>query len=632
MFQSYTMPFSKIGFCVGVALVGMPVSVALAQAPPIVAGQDVKSLLDLGEGAEKRVVPSSAQVSVAHVPAGLAVSIAPGTESYPGLSIKPDGGTWDLSKYGHVEARLVNTGTKDIALSLRLDNVGDWQDNPWNTETVYLKPGETKTVKTIFGYAYGLKPNYPLKPEAVVNLLVFAGKSDGPQSFRIESVAAAGPAGEKPPVDPDSIRLKPTNGFLLGGGKTVDGQNQLAGPSSLDGKGQWRIAFPAGNGEQTAALKPAQGRWDLRDFLEVHVKVKNDGASGLTPRVRLDSNGGSSHWMVASAPLAPGSETEIVVPFTNGESVNLDQKETGNRVASNTVSGVTVGTAAGQAERVLTVESVQAVLPPSPTLPDWLGKRPPVDGEWVQTMSENFEGNAVDASKWNIYAENYWDKLSHFSKDNMLVGNGIATLRMEKKRGFDWDTPTRKETDYAVGFLDTNGKWTQRYGYFEARMKLPTAPGLWPAFWMMPDRGATSGPGRGATENGGMEFDIMEHLTGWGGNRYNIAQHWDGYGTDHKSNGSEKVYVQPDKDGFITCGLLWTPGEVVYYGNGQELLRWKNDRVSSVPGYLIFDTVTGGWENLPLDDAKLPSDFSIDYVRAWQRKDLASPADNNGGK
>ena len=41
--------------------------------------------------------------------------------------------------------------------------------------------------------------------------------------------------------------------------------------------------------------------------------------------------------------------------------------------------------------------------------------------------------------------------------------------------------------------------------------------------------------------------------------------------------------MQPDKDGFITSGLLWTPGSAIYYCNGREVLRWENPRISSVP-------------------------------------------------
>lgn len=156
-------------------------------------------------------------------------------------------------------------------------------------------------------------------------------------------------------------------------------------------------------------------------------------------------------------------------------------------------------------------------------------------------------------------------------------------------------------------------------------MKLPTAPGLWPAFWMMPDRRG-SGPQwqRSDTKSGGMEFDIMEHLTRWGANRFNIATHWDGYGKEHKSNGSHAIYYTPDKDGFVTSGAFWSPGLVVFYCQGQEIGRWANERVMSVPGHLMFTLPAGGWDNDWLDHARLPDVFVIDYVRVWQRADLAT--------
>jgi beta-glucanase (GH16 family) len=85
--------------------------------------------------------------------------------------------------------------------------------------------------------------------------------------------------------------------------------------------------------------------------------------------------------------------------------------------------------------------------------------------------------------------------------------------------------------------------------------------------------------------------------------------------------------VQADRDGFITPGVLWTPGSVVMYCNGKELWRWEHSRVSNVPSHFIFEVTTGGWDNNAVDDKQLPADYRIDYVRVWQRKDLASSAD-----
>ena len=70
---------------------------------------------------------------------------------------------------------------------------------------------------------------------------------------------------------------------------------------------------------------------------------------------------------------------------------------------------------------------------PQLVLPDWLGKRPPVEGDWVPTLNEEFDGNAIDLHRWNVYGPNWWDKRMHFSKDNVIVRDGMLTLRIPKK-------------------------------------------------------------------------------------------------------------------------------------------------------------------------------------------------------
>jgi len=621
---------------IGRAWQGLAVILAMLGAPLAAAEGPTKPLLDVSaEGAEKRLSATSGQVTFVRskdaAAPGIAVTIQPGKESYPGILVKPEGAAWDLSAFGHVEARVTNTGDKPISVSLRVDNAGDWRDNPWNTESINLKPGTSGTVTTIFGHSYGRKPGYALKPDAVVGVLMFCLKSDAVQSFRLESLSAGGPAGEKPPVDPKTVRTRPADGILLGAGVVIDAAKQIdskgaqASVVAEGGRQSLKVLLPAAaKGEQSAALKPAIGRWDLRDCLEVRVKVRSEGQSPVSPRLRVESDGGPSDWVAAAAPLAPGAGQEIVIPFANAK-VWSGPDNSGNRVTNDAVSAVTISAAGADGDRALRVESVRAAAPPVPPLPDWLGKRPPVPGDWVKTFDDEFDGTAIDPSKWNIYGENYWDKKSHFSKDNTIIGGGVARLRFQKKPGRQNDDPKHERvTDYATGYLDTYGKWTQRYGYFEARMKLPTAPGLWPAFWLMPDRGAGADPQwkRQDTGNGGMEFDIMEHLTRWGPYRYNIAHHWDGYKEAHKRNGTDRVYAQPDKDGFITAGLLWAPGSAVYFYNGREVSRWEDPRISSVPSDMMFTLPMGGWDNSPLDDARLPDDFVIDYVRVWQRRDL----------
>ena len=594
-----------------------------------------KPLLDLtAPKAVDRVSPNQPdQVAVAPAEGapGVVVTCHPGKSDYPGVTIKPEGAVWDLSAYGHVDACVVNIGAVTSGVSLRVDNEGDWTTNPWNGETIYLKPGEAGTVRVRFGYSWG-KPGFALDPAKITQVLLIVGKSDKDQAFRVESLVAGGPAGEKPPVDPESVRITPPGGVILGKGSAVDAAKQLAFQAGTQGEivaapgaQALRVTLPAGADQASVLLKPEIGRWNLRDFLQVVVHARNEGKAPVTLKARLENQWRPGAWVVAAKPLAPGAEADLALPFA-GDTVILaapgKPATGGSPFESDCASGIAIG-ATGDGERILRLTSIRAVVPPSPKLPDWLGKRPPLPGDWKQTLAEEFKGSALDQTKWSIYYPNYWDQRAHFSKDNVILGGGMLRLRYEKKRGHAEDDPAKPETDWQTGFLTSVGKWRQRYGYFECRMKLPHAPGLWPAFWMMPDRGAEAGPAREDTANGGMEFDILEYLTRYGPFRYNIAMHWDGYGKDHKSIGSDHLYAQPDKDGFITAGLLWEPGRATFYANGTPVAQWTDARVSSVPEYILFTAVSGGWGGNDLTGAGLPDDFVLDYVRAWQRRDLA---------
>ena len=224
-----------------------------------------KDLLDLKNlDVAKRMSPqygsddqASAAVSQDPAAPGLVITIKPGKADYPGMNLKPaDGKAWDLSAFGHVEARVVNTGSKMALFALRVDNAGDWQKGPWNTEQAYLKPGQRGTVTVIFGHSYNHKPGYPLNPKEVVNILMFTGKADAATSFRIESLVAGGPAGEKPAVDPASIRIKPKNGVMLGPGVTIDPKTQI------EAKGAKASVAADGQSLRSSFRRPrASSRW-----------------------------------------------------------------------------------------------------------------------------------------------------------------------------------------------------------------------------------------------------------------------------------------------------------------------------------------------------------------------------------
>jgi len=263
------------------------------------------------------------------------------------------------------------------------------------------------------------------------------------------------------------------------------------------------------------------------------------------------------------------------------------------------------------------------------TPPPWLGQRPPVEGEWTRTFNENFDGGQLNEKLWTAsdrektYGKNYL-----YSPGNVTVADGTLRLTAKKEQVEAWP--------YISGQIDGFGKWTQCYGYFEARMKWPDTTGLFPAFWLMPDRdihGKTDQQSlwnRNSTKWRGMEFDVMEHIGAWGPGRYNVALHWDGYADLHKTAGNEHVYYGPTPDGWHVFGLLWEPGKVTWYCDGVKKAEWSDERVGAIPAYFILSHQLGGWglaegQKTPPDD-KVPAVVEVDYVRAWQRRDLAEKA------
>ena len=609
---------------------------------PLAAQKPEKPIVDIATPYEKAgVTVTGDTVKVENVMEGNGpgwhIVIAPGPQAYPGIDIAaPAGKPFDLSGYGRVDIKLLNTGDKKLRVSLRVDNDGDWHLNPWNAEIATLLPGKPTVLSVYFGISFG-KPAYAVKPEAITHIKVIGTKAIEEEKFDILAITAAGKTGDTPPIDPLTLRTKPTNGIVFAKDTKVDAAKQLSSvagaKAELTPEG---IAATFGtNPKQAVMLKPVEGRWDLRDYTEVSFKVKNTGKSAITPSAMLTSNDGPTETYTTAKPLQPGEEGILSVSFIPSKpwvAMPADSPKndlyhgrpgTGTTFANDTVSAFAVSVAEPVASSLL-IESITAHDPPA-VLPAWLGKRPPVEGAWTETFDEEFNGNAIDGKKWNIYGENYYDQRTHWAKDEVIVKDGHVTLRYEKKTGAQNDDPKGKVTDYAAGFLDTYGKFAQRYGYWEARMKLPSAPGLWPGFWTMPDRGEAYGNKfqRSDTHNDGMELDIMEFLSRWETRRYNVAFHWDGYNAQHRSTGNTKNYVQPDKDGYITAGMLWQPGLIVMYCNGKEVSRFEDARIPSAPEYILFTLPSGGWDNDALDDKKLPADWIIDYVRVWQRKDLA---------
>ncbi len=575
----------------------------------------------------------------------LEVTNTPGTNGYPGVKISPEGSVWDLSQNGRVEADVTNLSDEKITICLRVDNPGDWQTNPWNGENLALGPGKSGTARVTFGYSWG-NPGFKLDPSKVSLVMLFTTKPKKEIKFRVDAIRGAGKAGEKPKGSTE--RVKPKNGsFLaLGEGYPADRIEDRGTKTTISGKTA-QIVFPADTKDKWpgAFFKTPEGViWDLSDCTQAEFTLSNNGAKPARIFCRIDNNGanGTKNCATADVTIEAGAKKTVVVPFITDKVWDGEIKESGFRFSSSDVVGLLVFTEFNGEEKKIILESVKAIAVKGPAMPEWLGKKPPVDGKWTLTFEDNFDGTAVDKTKWTLPdikkadateetfpieiegEKSWWGSPSVHVAKNASVEGGFLKLKTDKPKEIPEALPQFKDIKYTTTVLTTFGKFTQKYGYFESRMKLPTTIGMWPAFWLMPDRGKEAGIWwkRQDTTNGGMEFDIMEYLVRYGPYRYNVAFHWDGYKKEHKAIGTEDIYTYTDKDGFITSGLLWEPGKITLYCNGRVVGTWKNDRIASVPEYIMYTMPIGGWGgNTNVDDSKLPAYFIVDYVRVWQKEE-----------
>jgi len=250
---------------------------------------------------------------------------------------------------------------------------------------------------------------------------------------------------------------------------------------------------------------------------------------------------------------------------------------------------------------LLAATNIQAAekLDPETALPALQG-----NAAWTLVWHDEFDGAAIDESKWEIIGDAPRRDAFWIKADSYLDGKGCLVLRTNKEPLQDG------AVRYTSGAVRTRGKFEHRYGYWEARCRFHTQPGHWPAFWLMPADGISK-VGNGGKD--GAEIDIMEKA--WLASKVNHAIHWDGYDNDHKSDVKE-VETPGLNEGFHTFGLWWTDQEYVFYVDGKETWRSNGGGACQVPLYVKLTEEVGPWAG-DIKTAALPDYFTVDYVRVF---------------
>lgn len=235
--------------------------------------------------------------------------------------------------------------------------------------------------------------------------------------------------------------------------------------------------------------------------------------------------------------------------------------------------------------------------------------------------SDEFDGNSLDLNNWTYdigtgsqFGLNGWgnNESQYYtnSTNNISVANGMLTItaRQENVGG----------QPYSSGRIKTLNKQYWTYGKIEARMKLPTGQGIWPAFWMLPE--GQFWPG---------EIDIMEII----GSQPNTL-----HGTTHQGTVNNVISVggsytspTPLPDQFHVYGIEWFEDNIKWYIDGIEYFTLNRSEVNYTEWlfaqdyYLLLNCAVGGnWPGYPDASTSFPQEFLIDYVRVYEAQPSTS--------
>jgi beta-glucanase (GH16 family) len=252
---------------------------------------------------------------------------------------------------------------------------------------------------------------------------------------------------------------------------------------------------------------------------------------------------------------------------------------------------------------------------------------PPSTG-YTLAWSDEFsgtDGSTPDATKWtydiggggwgNQELETYTNRALNAQ---IKGGNLVITAQKEAFTGADGIT-----RDYTSARLKTQGLFTQAYGRFEARIKIPAGQGMWPAFWML---------GQDITTNGWPkcgEIDIMENI-----GREPGMVHGSLHGPNSIGGTSDttSTVTLPNNanfaDDFHVYAVEWEPTQIRFYVDSNNYAAFnKSDWpangtwVFDHPFFVIVNVAVGGsWPGSPDATTQFPQQLLVDYVRVYTKQ------------
>ena len=227
-------------------------------------------------------------------------------------------------------------------------------------------------------------------------------------------------------------------------------------------------------------------------------------------------------------------------------------------------------------------------------------------------------GSAPDSSKWTYDVGN-----GRWGNEELETYTASARNVFQDGQGHLVIRALKIANGYTSGRIKTQGLYKFKYGIAEARIKIPYAQGIWPAFWMLgSDIDSVGWPACG-------EIDIMENFGVKAGDA--STNHGTVHGPGYSDGaGITAKYVLPGgqlfSDAFHLFSVEWSPHVIKLAVDGNV---YSTVTPASLPAgarwvfnkgfFLLLNVAVGGDPaGSPNASTSFPQDMLVDYVRVYQ--------------
>jgi beta-glucanase (GH16 family) len=233
--------------------------------------------------------------------------------------------------------------------------------------------------------------------------------------------------------------------------------------------------------------------------------------------------------------------------------------------------------------------------------------------------ADEFDGAALDTTKWEAMIGDGCDiglcgwgnnELEYYKAENATVSNGTLKITAKEERV--------RNRQYTSARLRTLNKGEWFFGRFEARIRMTTGQGIWPAFWKLPTDEVFGGwPASG-------EIDVMENIGSQPATVHGTIHYGASPSTHQQSGASYALHSGAFADDFHEFALEKEPGVIRWFVDGVLYLTRTSADVAPANWpfderfhFLLNVAVGGNFPGNPDATTVFPQVLEVDYVRVW---------------